>query len=189
MPADGADVLELDAGFTDGASRHLLEQIESLVHEDFGPLLPAMLLLVPLGGLARVARLDPGVAEESFVVGKAGEQTPGAQSRLRLWKRMPRHRGGDARNLDIEVRLQATGSAKRAPCLQHHVFPGGRALQVGSLDPRTTREPAVARRRDVNSSCGFGNAGKIAAIARHLASPQMPQSSLPGSNRACRCGL
>jgi hypothetical protein len=85
---------------------------------------------------------------------------------------MPGHSGGDAGNLDIEVRLQATGGAKRARCLQHHEFPSGRALQVGILGPRTTREPAVARRRDVNSSCGFGNAGKIAAIARHLASPQ-----------------
>ena len=174
---------------TDGASRHLFKQVESLVHKDFGPFLPAMLPLVPLGGLARVAHLDPGVAEESFVVGKAGEEVLRAPRRVRLRKRMPRHCGRDARNLDIEVRLQATGSAKRARCLQHHEFLGGRASQVGSLDLRTTREPAVARRRNVNSSCGFGNAGKIAAIARHLASRKMPQSSLPGSNRAGRCGL
>src|SRR6476646_1433276 len=39
---DGADVIELDASFTDGASRYLLEQIEGLVHEDFGPLFPTM---------------------------------------------------------------------------------------------------------------------------------------------------
>src|SRR5262245_3162993 len=57
-------------------------RVESVVHEHFGPLLPAMFPLVPLGGLAHVARLDPGVAEETFVVGEAGEQS--------LWRAVPR---------------------------------------------------------------------------------------------------
>ena len=37
--------LSFDASGMDGASRHLFEQVESVVHEDFGPFLPAMLPL------------------------------------------------------------------------------------------------------------------------------------------------
>jgi len=83
-----------------------------------------MFPLVPLGGLAHVARLDPGVAEETFVVGEAGEQSLGAPRRVRLLEHVLRHRGGNARDLDIEVRLEATGGANRTRCPQHHEFPG-----------------------------------------------------------------
>ena len=108
---NGADILELDASSTDGASRHLFEQVESMVHEHVRAFLPAMLTLVPLGGLARVARLDSGIAEGTFILGKVWEQPLGALRRVGLRKRMVRHRDGDACDLDIETRLQATGSA------------------------------------------------------------------------------
>jgi len=70
----GADILELDAGNTDRAFCHLLEQVERMVQEDFGPLFPTMLLLIPLGRLASATPLDSGIAKEALIVGKLGKR-------------------------------------------------------------------------------------------------------------------
>ena len=56
----------------------LFEQVESMAHEDFGSLLPAMLLFVPIGRLAGVARFNSGVAEETPMALEMREEAVGA---------------------------------------------------------------------------------------------------------------
>jgi len=116
-----------------------------MVQEDFGPLFPAMLLLIPFGRLASVTRLDFGIAKEPLIVGKLGEKALGAARRIGLQELVPGHRRGDTRDLNVKARLEATRLTDRTRSFEHDEFPRGKgSLAVASLDLQATCEPAVA---------------------------------------------
>ena len=184
---DGADILELDAGGTDRAFCHLLEQVERMVQEDFGPLFPAMLLLVPFGRLASVTRLDPGIAKEALIVGKLGKRRLARRAASACKSLFAGDRRGDTRDLNVKARLEATGLTDRTRSFEHDEFPRGKgSFAVASLDLQATREPAVAPPQDLNSSCELKqNRGN----RRLPLSYAVPSASSEEGNPDCQCGL
>src|SRR4029078_7108070 len=102
-----------------GVDRDSFEQIERLSLKDLRPLLPAMVLVIPLGRLAGVTAFDSRIGEQTVVADKLGEKLFRPRRDLGLRDAMRRHR--ECKPCDFDVpRNILLSHARRAACgLQH----------------------------------------------------------------------
>src|SRR6476620_11878373 len=132
------------------------------MQERIRSLLPAMLALVPIGGLARVACLDPGIAKQRLIIGKVRKKPLGAARGISLVELVAGHRRSHARDLDIEGCLEAMGGTNRTRCFEHIELS---TAQAASISPVWTFEQRgnqrLRRRTDLNSSCRWGENRRI----------------------------